>query len=151
MIGFIDTLDIQLGTTGNYSAIPISTHSRVVSLHKSYPGNGFITVSLSPHITHEVIFSQPSSFLAIILQLPIPKTRLNSIPSSYPGRLASRNTTQLFPTELFFITTLHGPQRKHSLSTVGKACLQRRCTATEVTRLLLAYSLPQQYVYRVVA
>jgi hypothetical protein len=41
-------------------------------------------------ITYEVFFSQPNSFLAIILQLPIPKTRLNSIPllpSSYPGRM----------------------------------------------------------------
>jgi hypothetical protein len=35
-------------------------------------------VSLSPHITHEVFVSQPSSFFAIILQLPIPETRLNS-------------------------------------------------------------------------
>jgi hypothetical protein len=43
--------------------------------------------------------SQPNSFLVIILQLPIPKTRLNSIPllpSSYPGRLASRNSTLRF-------------------------------------------------------
>jgi hypothetical protein len=61
-----------------------------------YPGNGFITVSLSLHITHEGFVSQPSSFLAIILQLPIPKMQLSSIPllpSSYPGRLASRNST----------------------------------------------------------
>jgi hypothetical protein len=41
--------------------------------------------------------------------------------------------------EFFFITTLHGPRRKHSLSIVGKACLECRCIATEVTRLLLAY------------
>jgi hypothetical protein len=58
----------------------------------------FVTVSLSLQITHEVFLSQPNSFLAIILQLPIPKTRLNSIlllPSSYLGRLASRNSTRL--------------------------------------------------------
>jgi hypothetical protein len=36
------------------------------------------------------------SFLAIILHLPIPKTQLYSVPllpTSYPGRLASRNST----------------------------------------------------------
>jgi hypothetical protein len=51
---------------------------------------------MSLQLTHEVFFSQPDSFLATILQLPIPKTRLNStplLPSSYPGRLASRNST----------------------------------------------------------
>jgi hypothetical protein len=42
------------------------------------------------------------------------------LPSSYPGRLASRNSTLLsrllFCTaEHFLITTLHGPHRKHSL------------------------------------
>jgi hypothetical protein len=47
-------------------------------------------------IAHEVFFLQPNFFLSIILQLSIPKTRLSSIPlfpSSYPGRLASRNPT----------------------------------------------------------
>jgi hypothetical protein len=52
----------------------------------------------------------------------------------------------LFSTELFFITTLHGPFRKHSLSVAGKACLQRRCITTEVIRLLLAYSLQRECV-----
>jgi hypothetical protein len=54
----------------------------------------------------------------------------------------SRNLTLFFSTELFFITTLHGPRRKHSLSVVGKACLQCCCIATEVIQLLLACSLP---------
>jgi hypothetical protein len=47
-------------------------------------------------MTHEVFFTQSNSLLVIILQLPIPKTRLNSIPlvpSSHPGRMASRNST----------------------------------------------------------
>jgi hypothetical protein len=54
--------------------------------------------------------SQPNSFLAIILQLPFPKTRLNSIcllPSSYPGRLASRNSTQLHTAPASFRTLLY--------------------------------------------
>jgi hypothetical protein len=76
--------------------VPRYTHTRILSLHQSCPGNGSITVSLSLQITYEAFFSQPNFFFAIILLLPIPKTRLNSIPllpSSYPGRLASRNST----------------------------------------------------------
>jgi hypothetical protein len=85
-----------------------------------------------------------------IFYLACTTRRLSSIPlyaSSYPGRLASRNSPQFFSTELFFITTLHGPLRKHSLSIAGKACLLRRCIATEVTLLLLADSLPQECFY----
>jgi hypothetical protein len=44
---------------------------------------------------------------------------------------------------IFFIITLHRPRRKHSLSIIEKACFQRRCITTEVTWLLLAYSLPR--------
>jgi hypothetical protein len=69
--------------------------------------------SLSFQITYAVFFSQLNSILAINLQLPIEKTRLNSIPlipSSYPGRLASRNSTLhslllFYPAEHFLITT----------------------------------------------
>jgi hypothetical protein len=66
------------------------TRTNVLSLHLSYPGNGFITVSLWLQIKHEVFFSHPNSFLAIssqststadslnsLLQLPTP--RLDSI------------------------------------------------------------------------
>jgi hypothetical protein len=53
--------------------------------------------------------------------------------------------------ELFLITTLQGSCRKHSLSIVRKARVERRCMATEVIRLLLAYSLPRECVYRSVA
>jgi hypothetical protein len=79
---------------------PLHTHyvsqsSPVVSWQRIYSR----TVSLSLQITHEVFFSPPNSFLDIILQLPIPKTRLNSIPllpSSYPGWLEPRNSTLHF-------------------------------------------------------
>jgi hypothetical protein len=56
-----------------------------------------------------------------------------------------------FSNEVFLITTFHGPWRKHSLSVVRKACLQRRCVGAVVTQLLLEYALPPEYVYRVVA
>jgi hypothetical protein len=45
-----------------------------------------------------------------------------------------RLETQLTQTILFvhFITPRHGLRRKHSFSLVEKACLQRRCIATDV-------------------
>jgi hypothetical protein len=96
-------------------------------------------VSLSLQITPEVFFALPN-FFAIVLQLPVPKTRLSPVPltsSSYSGRLASRNSIQFLSTYFFFISTLHGPRKKRNLSVVGKTCLQRRCITTEVTGLLL--------------
>jgi hypothetical protein len=58
---------------------------------------------------------------------------------------------QFFSTEVFFITISQGPHTNYSLSIICKACLQRHCIATEVTRLLLAYPLLRGYIYRVVA
>jgi hypothetical protein len=77
-------------------------------------------VSLSLQITHEAFFAPPNLFLTIILQLPIPKSRLNSVPSLSTGRLGSRirllsRLLLLHTVELFLITTLHGPRRRHDL------------------------------------
>jgi hypothetical protein len=61
--------------------------------------------------------------------MSVTKSRLHSIPllpSSYPGRMASRNSTRhdsttvlyfqlLCSVEFFFISTLHGPHGKHRL------------------------------------
>jgi hypothetical protein len=116
LIGFIDTSFTQLGTTSNYSVTAdphilqfTVTHALGFSVFTSrILVTDFITVSLSLHIRHEVFLLQSKSFLALILQLPIPKTRLNSIPllpSSYPGRLVSRNSTPFFSTEHFAQTT----------------------------------------------
>jgi hypothetical protein len=50
----------------------------------------------------------------------------------------------LLPTsELFLITTFHGPRRKHGLSIVGEACSQLRCLAIDVL-LLRALCLPSR-------
>jgi hypothetical protein len=56
--------------------------------------------------THGVYFALPNPFLTPFLRLPIPKTWLRSIPllpSSYAGRLASRNSTLHF--RLLFSTS----------------------------------------------
>jgi hypothetical protein len=84
MIEFIYTLY----TTRNYWQIQpcryfhilqfTVTPIRVLRLHESYPGNGFITVSLSLQITNKVFFAQPNSFLTsssqLFCQLPNPET-----------------------------------------------------------------------------
>jgi hypothetical protein len=70
--------------------------NRFLSLHELYPGNGFIAVSLALQITRGVFCARPNSILTLILRLPIPETRLHSIPSSCPGRLASRSSALHF-------------------------------------------------------
>jgi hypothetical protein len=90
------------------------------------------SLTLSLQITHGVFFSQPNSFLAIILQLLIPKTRLSTIPSSYPHEPASRNSTlhsRLLFSSLLYYRTLNN----HFARTVRKtAYLPRRCLAVDV-------------------
>jgi hypothetical protein len=65
------------------------------------------------------------------------------------GGIRPRLHTGNDSTDLFLITTLHGPLGKYILSIVGKVCLQRHCITTEVTRLLCAYSLPWECAYRI--
>jgi hypothetical protein len=141
----------QLGTTANtalsliytlYSS-PLHTHygsqpSLVVTRQRIYN----ILIVTSNHTWS--FFSPPNSLLAIILQLP---TQFNS---SAP-KLISREIGVSKLDWLLQLNSLHGPRRKHSPSTVGMASLQFRSIATEVTRFLLAYSLPREYVYRGVA
>jgi hypothetical protein len=109
MIGLIDTLYIhrtldyrQYNTIAILPTLQFTVaHALGFSVFTSpILATDFITVSLSLQITHGILCSQPNSFLAIILQLQIPKTRLRSLPSSYPGRLASRNSTELFYSRL---------------------------------------------------
>jgi hypothetical protein len=103
-IGLLDLLTLYTINYGLHVITALSllytlhslTCTRILSFHLSYPGNGFLKVSLSLQITHGFFFVPLSSFLAIIVQMPVPKTRLNSIPlhpSSFPDRLASRNST----------------------------------------------------------
>jgi hypothetical protein len=112
----------------------------------------FITASLSLQITHEVFLSLPNYFLAIILQLPISKTRLNSnplLPSSYPDRLASRNSN--FQSTAPLPCLLYNYFERTTQKTQPLLLEMRSYSAVAWQRKLLAYSLPRIYVYRVVA
>jgi hypothetical protein len=96
-------------------------------------------VPLSLQITHEVFFPQSNFFLAVILQLPIPKIRFNSIPlfpSSYLGKLASKLDSvpveaeaevevEFLSTKFFFIATL-----QDNAENTDSLLLEVVCTAT---------------------
>jgi hypothetical protein len=94
-------------------------------------------------MTREGFFSQPNSFLAIILQLPIPKTRVSSIPlfpSSYPGRLASRNST-LFNSNLLynsFARTTQKTQPLYCWEDMRRAPLHRNGSYSIVAYVLIS-------------
>jgi hypothetical protein len=154
-IGWFDLLTPYSHNSGlqavqhyRWSTVHRCTHTRVLSVQWSCPGKGFITVSLSVQITCEVFLSQRNIFLAMILQLPVPKTQHSLIPqlaSSYPGRLASLNSplstaTSQLKTSLQPFCTDHA---ENSFS-IGKACLLRSCIETEFARLLVAYLLPRE-------
>jgi hypothetical protein len=72
-----------------------------------------------------LVFTHPRlTSLCSLLQLPVPEfdqILTSPLSCSYPGRIASQNSTRLNSTELFFISTLHGPRRKHSLYIFWKA------------------------------
>jgi hypothetical protein len=136
---FIDTLYIhRTQDYRQYSAITI-LHTLQFTVTQAL-GSSFFTSRI---LTTDLSLSycrfnsnMKSTFHSLIpflsfLQLPIPKTRLNSVsllPSSYPGRLASQtlklHSTRLLSTTLLysqieflcpFITPRHGPHGKHRL------------------------------------
>jgi hypothetical protein len=118
MIGFIDTSYTQPETTGNYSAVAISTlyssllHPLVSSVFTS-PGNGFVIVSLSLQITYEAFFAQPYSFLDITLPTANSGTRLNSNSSCVRSSLYSlRVDSQKTPFPLLLRSNEQGADKQ---------------------------------------
>jgi hypothetical protein len=106
MIGFIDTFYTY--TTRDfrqYGAIALPhtlqftvTHTYTHTLGFSVFTSRILATDLShshcnfkSHMKYSLHRRIP--FIVLILRLPNPETRLPSIPSSYPGRLKSRNST----------------------------------------------------------
>jgi hypothetical protein len=131
-IGWLDLLTpyrvTQFGTAGNtelslfyrlYSS-PLHTHydsqsSLVVSWQRIYkPFHCHFKSHLKSSLRRQI------HFLSLFCNCQFRSLDSILFPSSYPGSLASRNSTQFFSIELFFITTLHVSRRKHRLSVVGK-------------------------------
>jgi hypothetical protein len=110
MIAFIYRFYTPLGTTGNYSVIAVIQHTLKFTVTHTLVYSVFTSRILATDLSksHCNFKSHIKSslqrllpFLALILRLLIPKTRLNLIPllpSSYVyrGRLASRGSTLLF-------------------------------------------------------
>jgi hypothetical protein len=125
MIGFSDTLFIQLGITGN-TALTLTSTFYSSLLHTHQDSQSSLAVSWQQiyihltelQITHEVFFTQSNPFLLNHLQLPSPELdpildnysqfrRLSSIPLLQAHILAGwRPETRInSTTEVFFIIT----------------------------------------------
>jgi hypothetical protein len=150
MIGFIAPYTVTtLGTTGNTALSLIYTLYNS-PLHTQYNSQSSLAISwqrmdtLSLQITHEIFFAQPNLSLSLSLRLPIPKIRLQSIPlrpSSYPGRMASRNsilhfrldysTTVLFTLSCLLPVSFHNTSTRNTQK--AQPLLLRRCVYWSVT------------------
>jgi hypothetical protein len=133
-------------TVLTWTQAPPSPQLGFVTSYLSSLLSSLITVSLSLQITHEVFFAPPNSFLCHYSATlnSEDSTQFNSSAPKLISWLAV--VSKLDSTQLFFITTLHGPNRKQPLY-----CWEGVFIATEVTWLLPTYSLSRGCVYRVVA
>jgi hypothetical protein len=157
IIGFIDTVYQTLWTTGNYSTISYLYNLQFTvtqALGLLVFTSRILATDLQQYHCNFKSHMKSSFHSLISFLLLFRNCQLNSIPllpSSYPGRLASRNSTQFFSTVLFFITTLHVPRSKQPLycwEGVFIATLHNNGSCSIVTCVFL---LPRECVYRVVA
>jgi hypothetical protein len=119
------------------------THTSVLSLNMSYPGNGFITVLLSlQHIMKSSLYSL-IPFLPLFRQLPIPGT-----PSILWCNCQLRN-----PIKFFAATANSGTRLSSNSSCVRSSLYSLGTASTENTAPLLLHvdSLLQRHVYRTAA
>jgi hypothetical protein len=114
-IGFIDTVYTPLEITGNYSAIAdlhtlqfTVTHTRVLSLHWSYPGNGF----------------QHSNYTSLTVTAAPMKSSLHSLIPSLPSLL-------------YHSTVISGDSFNYSSAGIGSSLYSLRSDLTENTVSIL--------------
>jgi hypothetical protein len=88
---------IQRYRWSTHFTIHCYTCTRVLSLHSSYSGNGFITFSLSLQITHKVFFSQPTPFLPLFCSCQFRRQFNSSAPKfiSRQAGVSKYNSTRL--------------------------------------------------------
>jgi hypothetical protein len=168
MIVFIDTLFIQLRTTGNYSAIAVlhtlqftCTHALGFSVSRSWcrAQSGaydqiFITVWQlrsfycgAPFLTRGRVFKcYMLNMLINVYKIYIGPLSVHAqdsrlCPSSCSFRYVSLVTWTINSNDFLcsIITPLHGPRRKYSLSIVEKACLLILCLAMDVLLLRVRF------------
>jgi hypothetical protein len=133
MIGFIDILFTQLGSTGNYSAIASPTlYCWTLPMHQGSQS--------SLVVSWQRIYAQPNSFLAIILQLPNPKIFLNSIPLLPVGWRLETQLTLLSWTLLYnyLARTTQKSQPRYCWEGVFRAPLQNKESCSIVVRVFVA-------------
>jgi hypothetical protein len=153
MTGFIDTLYMSLWTTGNYSSISISTiyssllHTLVSSvyypLHWSFPGNGFITVSLQLQHTMKSSLYSLNPFLPFILNysanFQLRRRSQFSAATADPGTELN-STSSCLRSSLYNLGVARTKKINTASSTVAcwftaaQMCLPHCCVATRLAR-----------------
>jgi hypothetical protein len=136
MIGFIDTLFTHFGTTGNYSAITILYTSQFTVAHALGSSLGVSRQRILQQSHCHFKSRMKSSFHSLISSCYFIPIILDCHLQNLTHFLRTTHSNDLlWP----FITSRHGPRRKHSLSIVEKVCLLIRCLVMDVL-LLRAYT-----------
>jgi hypothetical protein len=149
--GFIDYLYTRLGTTSNYSATANLHNSQITRAPvRPFPAWSVFT-SLSVATASNSGDSSASCTQVLSLQPPMPNSALNSqLKYSSTAELNWLSTNWVAP-NLFLVTTLHGPSRKHRFQQLLYCCARICCSGNVFTDPLPRNGLHNTVVYSPVA